>query len=251
MTRTFGNRRFKLTFAATVLSLAVAAAAPALQIARMKMPAELATGSLRLHASGYGGANRGRFELGGYSGDFTRIESRFAVFDPLYAANSGKSAFTLEGPDVAGTIAAECRFKERVITVGVLTFDAKKLAYVCAITDGDGTSVGSLTLGEPKPDGFKERVLARAARQGVADLGDVRIDIASVHHYEGSRLSSQTPVGYVLTHDSQPVGALELTDSNPTFFLHSETTPVVRRATLIAALGLSVLRDPANSALGD
>ncbi len=217
----------------------------------MKMPAELATESLRLHASGYGGANRGNFEFGAYSGDFTRIESRFAVFDPLYAANRGKSAFTLRGPDVDGTIAAECRFKERVITVGVLTFDAKKLAYVCDITDGSGASVGSLTLGEPKPDGFKERVLARAARQGVADVGEVRIDIASVHHYEGSRLSSQTPVGYLLTHDSQSVGALELTDSDPTFFFQSGATPAVRRATLIAALGLSVLRDPANSMLGD
>jgi hypothetical protein len=251
MAHAFGNNRFNLHFAVTVLALAVAVAAPALQIARMKMPAELATESVRLHASGYGGANRGHFDLGDYSGDFTRIESRFAVFDPLYAANRGRSAFTLEGPDVTGTIAADCHFKERVITVGVLTFDAKKLAYVCDIADGSGTSFGSLTLGEPKPDGLKERMLARASRHGVADIGEVRIGIASVHHYEGSRLSSQTPVGYVLTHDSQPVGALELTDSDPTFFFHSGATPAVRRATLIAALGLSVLRDPANSALGD
>lgn len=251
MTRAFSNTRFELAFAATVLSLAVTAATAGLQPARMKMPAELATESPRLQASGYGGANRGRYELGGYNGRFTRIESRFTVFDPLYAANRGKSTFTLEGFDVDGTIAGECDFTERVVTVGVLTFDAKKLAYVCVITDASGAVVGSLTLGEPKPDGFKERMLARAARQGVADIGDVRIAITSVHHYEGSRLSSQTPVGYVLTHDSAAVGALELTDSDPTFFVHPGAKPEVRRATLLAALGLSVLRDPADSMLGD
>lgn len=47
------------------------------------------------------------------------------------------------------------------------------------------------------------------------------------------------------------MGALELTDSEPTFVLKNDLTPEQRRATLIAALGLSVLRDPANSALVD
>jgi hypothetical protein len=108
-----------------------------------------------------------------------------------------------------------------------------------------------LTLGEPKLSGFKERVLARAARRGLAEVGDIEIAIESVHHYERSKLSSQTPVGYVLSFDSRPVGALELTDSDPTFLLETGLEPEQRRAILIAALGLSVLRDPANSALGD
>jgi hypothetical protein len=86
---------------------------------------------------------------------------------------------------------------------------------------------------------------------GSGPSGSVRIEIASVHQYDRSKLSSQTPVGYVLSLDSQAVGALELTDSNPTFFLHAGMAPNVQRATLIAALGLSVLRDPAVSALGD
>lgn len=240
-------RRWSMGLAA--LAMTTATAALALDVARMKLPEGLGAAE-RLEASGYGGKNRGRFAFGDYRGDFTRIESRFAVFDPLYAANRGKSSFTLEGPGVDGTIAAECRFKERVVTVGVLTFDATKLAYVCEITDGTG-SIGSLTLGEPKPSGFKERVLARAARRGLLEVGDVEIGIESVHHYERSKLSSQVPVGYVLTFDSQPVAALELTDSDPTFLLGGALTPELRRAALVAALGLSVLRDPANSALGD
>lgn len=238
-------------WAATMVQVAAATAALALETARMRLPPEFAAAAERLPAKGYGGANRGRYSVGDFSGDFTRIESRFAVFDPLIATNRGKSSFTLEGPDLGGTFAAECRFKERVVTVGILTFDAKKLAYVCTVTDGAGVGIGSLTLGEPKPSGLKARVLARAERQGVAELGSLRIEIASVHQYERSKISSQTPVGYLLSFDSEVVGAIELTDSDPTFFFHGGLAPEIRRATLIAALGLSVLRDPAESTLGD
>lgn len=72
-----------------------------------------------------------------------------------------------------------------------------------------------------------------------------------MHHYDGSRLSSQAPVGYLFEHEAGVVGALELTDSEPTFIFHSGATPQVRRAALLAALGLSTLRDPATSMLDD
>lgn len=235
--------------AIAALALVATTSVLALGLAHVELPDELASAE-RLRASGYGGKNRGHFSLGDYRGDFTRIESRFAVLDPLYAANRGKSSFTLEGPGIDETISAECKFKERVVTVGVLTFDAAKLAYVCDVTNRGG-SLGSLTLGEPKASGFKERVLARARRRGIAHVDGVEIGIESLHAYEGSRLGSQTPVGYLLSFDSQPMGALELTDSEPTFVLKNDLTPEQRRATLIAALGLSVLRDPADSALGD
>lgn len=250
MLRTQFQSPRRRVLAAATAALALTTAAAALETARMRMPEDLGTETVRWQAKGYGGANRGHFTLGDWHGAFTRIESRFAVFDPLYAVNRGHSSFTLEGPGVDGSMSAQCTFRERVVTVGVLTFDAKKLAYVCDIAGGSG-NVGSLTLGEPKPEGFKERMLARAARQGLAELGEVRIDIESVHHYEGTRLSSQTPVGYVLKHESRTVAALELTDSNPTFVLAAGASPEVRHAALVAALGLSVLRDPASSMLGD
>ena len=221
---------------------------PALEVARMQLPDEFAVAATRLPAKGYGGLNRGQFAVGLHRGDFTRIESRFAVFDPLYAANRGKSSFTLDAAGEDRAVTAECRFKERVITAGIITFDATKLAYVCSIEGGES---GTLTLGEPKPDGFKARVLARAERRGLAEIGAVRIDIASVHQFAKSKLSSQVPVGYLLSRDGQIVGAVELTDSNPTFFFRRGLSGDVERATLIAALGLSVLRDPANSMLGD
>jgi hypothetical protein len=233
------------------LSLAVAATTLALEAARMRLPREFATTAVRLPAEGYGGLNLGRFTAGELAGDFVRIESRFAVFDPLYATNRGKSSFTLAGPGIDPPIEGQCRFKERVVTAGVVTFDAKKLAYVCEISDLAGNAVGSLTLGEPKPSGFKARLVARAERVGAADIGDLRIDVASVHEFERSKLTSQTPLGYLLSLGADVVGAVELTGSDPTFLLRPDLTADARRAALIAALALSVLRDPANSALAD
>jgi len=241
-------RRHLLTSAALVM---LAGTVAALETARMRLPIELAAGAERISAEGYGGANRGRYSIGEHRGDFVRIESRFAVFDPTYAANSGKSGFTLEGPGFDAIVRAECRFKERVVTFGVLTFDAKKLAYHCEIHDSEDNPIGTVTIGEPKPEGMKARLLARDERRGTAAIGTVQIDIVSVHQYERSKLSSQAPVGYLLSTNSEVVGAIELTDSDPTFILRSEVAPEIRRATLIAALSLSVLRDPANSMLDD
>jgi hypothetical protein len=234
-----------------VVAAALAAAAAGFEIARMQLPAELATEADRVVASGFGGKNRGHYELEDGGGEFTRIESRFAVLDPLYAANRGKSSFTLEGDDAGDGAAAECAFRERTVTIGVVTFDPAKLAYVCDVRDGRGAALGSLALGEPRPEGFKQRMLAREQRRGVAEIGGVSLELSSVHHYEGSRLSSQVPVGYVLMHGTEPVAALELTDSNPSFMFRSGLAPEVRRAALLAALGLAVLRDPAASTLGD
>lgn len=167
------------------------------------------------------------------------------------ATSRGYRAFRRSGAGIAGIVVGECRFRERVVTVGVLTFDAEKLAYVCEIRRENGDWLGRLTLGEPKAKSLKQRVLARAERLGLAEIGDVRIDIASVHDYEGSRLGSQAPVGYLLSVDARPVAALELTDANPTFFFQAGLPGDLRRAALVAALGLSVLRDPADSALAD
>jgi len=234
----------------TLLTAAVATAATAFETARMQLPPDFVAVAERIPASGFGGANRGRYAIDEFHGDFSRTESRLAVFDPGYVANYGSSSFTLESPGLEVDVRAECRFKERVVTVGVLTFDARKLAYVCDITSDEGP-IGSLTVGQPKPAGLTARMLARAERRGLAEIGGLTVEIVSVHQYEGSRIGSQTAVGYLLSVNAEVVGAVELTDVEPTFVLRSAAAPEVRRATLIAALGLAVLRDPANSTLGD
>jgi hypothetical protein len=96
-----------------IAAASVAATAGGLDIARMRLPAELAISADRVSASGFGGKNRGHYELENARGEFTRIESRFAVGDSLYAANRGKSSFTLAAEDAADGVAAECRVTER------------------------------------------------------------------------------------------------------------------------------------------
>lgn len=236
---------------ASVASLVVFASL-ARDAARMELPADLATRTERLEATGFGGANRGRYSLGVFTGEFTRIESRFALFDPLYAASSAKSSFTVVGPEVDTPFSAECGMRETTVTLGVITFDPSKMTYQCSFQQSStALSDASLVLGEPKPEGMRARLLAKAERRGEAAILGQRIGIQSVHKFAGSKLQSPTPVGYLLLHEDSAVGAIEVTDVNPTILLPTNAAPELRQSVLLTALALAVLRDPENSALGD
>jgi len=238
-------------FSLAALALLVPVASFGLESAAMALPADFAAAAVRLPVEGYGGANRGRFRIDSYGGEFTRIESRLGIFDPLYASNRGTASFSLNGPDTEGTVMADCRFKQNVATIGVVTFDPKKFGFTCELTGQGNFLPARLTLSQPRPDGFRQRLLARDTRRGIAEFPSTSIEIESVHAYAGSRLQSPTPVGYLLKLDSRVVGALELTDVNPTVFLANELTEHQRLPTLLAAIAVSLLRDPANSTLGD
>ena len=213
----------------------------------MALPDELATRVERLSAEGFGGRNEGHYTLGGLAGEFTRIESRWAVADPLVAQNRGKSSFTLSGAGFAPPVAASCEMRRTSVTLGVITFDPDKMTYHC---DLDGASP-LLMLGQPKPENLRARMLARSDRRGEATFGSVTLAVRSVHNYDGSRLQAPMPVGYLLEIGDRAVGALELTGANPAFYLPTEETAEVRSAVIVTALALAVLRDPASSALED
>ena len=219
------------------------------QTARMELPGDLATRVERRSADGFGGRNEGDYTLGDLAGEFTRIESRWAVADPLYAQNRGRSSFTLSGPGFDSPVAAVCEMRRASVTVGVITFDPDKMTYQCEL-EGSGDPP-LLVLGEPKPENLRARMMARAERRGEAKLGGVTLAIRSVHRYAGSRLQAPVPVGYVFEIDGQPVGAVELTDVDPAVYLPSADASDVRNAAIVTALALAVLRDPATSALED
>jgi hypothetical protein len=222
----------------------------ALETARMELPEPFAANAERFPASGFGGDNRGSFSLGEYSGEFTRIESRWAVFDPLYARSRAKSSYTLSGPNLETGVAAECEMKEGTVTVGIVTFDPKKMTYQCSFTRAGAPMAASFVLGEVKPDSMRARLASRAERRGEAVVDGVRVTMRSVHRYAKSKWQSATPVGYLIEADARVVGAVELTDVNPTILL-DPTAVDERHATLMAAMALAVLRDPENSALGE
>ena len=234
-----------------LVGIAALAASPlaAQRDARMALPEEFATRVERLSAEGFGGRNEGHYTLGDLTGEFTRIESRWAIADPLVAQNRGKSSFTISGTGFATPVAATCEMRRTSVTLGVITFDPDKMTYHCDLAAGAESPL--LVLGQPKPDNLRARVLARADRRGQATFGEVELAIRSVHHYDGSRLQAPMPVGYLLEIGDRAVGAVELTDVNPAFYLAAEETADVRSAVIVTALALAVLRDPASSALED
>jgi hypothetical protein len=217
------------------------------QAARMQLPDQLARVE-RQAAEGFGGHNEGRYTLGELTGEFTRIESRWAIADPLYAQNRGQSSFTVSGPGFDSAVAATCEMRRSAVTVGVITFDPDKLTYQCDVAGADSRL---LVLGEPKPENLRARLLARAERRGEASFGGVTLEVRSVHRYAGSRLEAPMPVGYLLETGGRPVAAVELTDVDPALYLPAAEPAEIRAAAIVTALALAVLRDPATSALED
>lgn len=232
-------------------SMAVAPFTFALEAARMALPADLQATSIRLEATGFGGRNKGTYSLGGYRGQFTRGESRLGIIDPLYVSNKGKSSFTLEDASGRVLMTASCRMGKGTVTIGVVTFDPKKMAYTCDFHGIDAEAGARLVLGQPKRDGMKEKFLAKDRRRGEATILSEHFIIDSVHEYAASKFSSQAPLGYLIASDNAVVAAVDLLDWNPIVFINPEATESLRKATLAVALALAVLRDPANSALED
>jgi hypothetical protein len=219
--------------------------------ATIRLPDEFAAQALRVQFTGFGGYNRGVYVGGEFTGEFTRIESRLGVFDPLFVANRGKSSFTVENSPDLGGLSANCRAVQNVATVRVVTLDLKKLAYQCEFTGIALSDEWRFVLGEPKRNGFREKLLARERRQGEAFVLDQEILIDSVHNYDRSPLTSQSPLGYLLESNGVVIAAVDLLDWNPIVHLREGLADSARQAAVVVALSLAVLRDPVNSALED
>jgi len=223
----------------------------ALETARMQLPTEFEQRATRVSAEGFGGRNKGSYTIGDYHGKFTRSESRLGIRDPLYVSSKGKSSFTFQQQAHAEPLESECRMTKGAVTVGIVTFDPKKMSYRCEFRRGGTLQPASFVMGQPKRDGVKQRFLATDLRSGESVIGSEQLMFESVHSYKGSPLSSQVPVGYLIRSGETVVGAVELTDWNPTLYLADDLADASREALLVTALAISVLRDPADSALED
>lgn len=219
--------------------------------ATIRLPDELANSVTTIRFEGFGGFNRGEYRGGEFRGTFTRIESRLGVFDPLYVANRGKSSFTIEDPSGTTQISADCRATQNTATIRVVTLDLKKLTYVCDFNGPEASEDLRFIVGEPKREGFKEKLMDLERRRGEAFVLGQEILIESVHEYEGSKLKSQAPLGYLLKSGGVVIAAIDLLDWNPIVHVHQDLADSAKRAAAIVALALAVLRDPANSALED
>lgn len=217
----------------------------------MQLPAEFEARATRVKAEGFGGRNKGSYKIGDYRGAFTRGESRLGVFDPVYVASKGKSSFTFQQAGQAAPLEAKCQMAKSAVTAGVVTFDPKKMSYRCDFHRGGALLGANFVMGQPKAEGMKGRFLARDLRAGESVNGPIHMTFESVHSYKGTSLSSQAPVGYLVRSGDTVVGAVELTDWNPTFYFVDDLEPDTREWLVVTALAIAVLRDPADSALED
>ena len=232
-----------------VICLLTPVVAASIESARMRLPEEFGQQSAQLRFTGFGGYNKGTWSIGDYQGEFTRGESRLGVFDPLLVSSKGKSSFSFPASGSDAPLTADCEMRKKSVTIGVLTFDPKKMAYDCEFRR-NGTLTGDrFILGQPKRTGLKDRLLAQDTRVGEAMIAGSHFTMKSVHQYHGSPISSQSPVGYLVDAAEQTIGAIELTDWNPAIYIQDTLQPDTQDALLVVALAIAVLRDPANSAL--
>jgi hypothetical protein len=217
----------------------------------MALPDEFRKEAESLQFTGFGGHNRGRWQLGTYQGEFTRRESRLGIADPLLVSSKGKSSFTFASSEEHEPLTAVCKMQKRSVTIGIVTLDPKKMHYDCEFRRAGILTGDRFYLGRPKPANMKERLLANETRVGEAIIDGLHLTIKSVHKYDDSAFSSQAPIGYLFSSADATAGAVELTDWNPAVYISEDLIPSARESVLITALAIAVLRDPADSALED
>jgi hypothetical protein len=208
--------------------MALVSACAALPAARMTLPEPLAAQTASV-VQGLGAGRSGEFALGSERGRFERAADRLAIFDAL-TFDRVAAGYTTP------TTRASCRGRQTEATLGVITGRPRAFEVQCQY---EGAFTGQLTLrGASGVAGTQQQ------RSGRLSAAGVTIDIASVHHLQGSLLPLAFPAGYVLSIEGRPVGAVELTDSQqPRVWLPS--APALQQAAAThAALTLALLWDP-------
>jgi len=247
----WGLMRAVLVTTACTAAFCVAQAAFAATAARIRLPEELRVNTVEYRFDGIGGSNRGRFTGAGFQGPFTRSESRLGIFDPMLVMQKAGSSFTLEDATGSPIVSAECKATRDSATLKAVTFDINKMAYDCVFSASDSEVSGRIVLGEPKPRGLKERLVARSRRRGEGSVAAIDFSVESIHDYEGSNLGSQTALGYVIRSGDDVIAAVDLLDWNPIVHVSSGVDERLYEVTMAVAIALALLRDPATSALDE
>lgn len=228
----------RMTRLSTVaLVLTSTAACAALEPARMALPDGLSASTEEVVLRGLGRGREGEYTLAGNRGRFRRTNDRLDVFD-IVSVDWGGSSVTVGGADVTAAVSAKCGLRQVTAGWRIVRFAAKPLAYECEFAGIDA----GLSLQEGKISGDSLKNIAR--RRGVARVGDIVLELHSVHGLEGTPLTLAAPIGYVAEHAGLPVGAIELNGSTPRVWLPTDDADQ-RRAVLLAVLPLALLWDPA------
>ncbi len=103
----------------------------AVRPAQMALPPALQSDVTIMPITGIGGGQRGVYEVAPYRGRFERADSSLAFFD-VYEKRYGGSRYTFEGGGLEGAIEADCAMQERSLTISIVTFTPKPMAYRCS-----------------------------------------------------------------------------------------------------------------------
>lgn len=222
------------------LAALVLAACGAIQPARMALPEPL-RGAEPISVDGMDAGQKGTFRAGGYSGEYARSATRLELFGDFAVFDRGRATYTLNGV-TAAPLAARCTVRQTTMTVGIVGFEPKKLAYECDFSEqGKGAGV-RFTLQEGRDPGVPKTL--QAERRGRIDFNGTTLTMRSVHAVEGSPLPLDTPIGYVFERDGLAVGAVELNGLTPRLWLPAGNDDA-RRAAVAAAMALAIFWDPA------
>jgi hypothetical protein len=230
----------KLRIAFLAMAALVLAACGSIQPARMALPEPLRARE-PIVVEGMGAGQTGTFRAGDYSGQYARSATRLELFGDFAVFDRGRATYTMNGV-TAEPLSARCTVRQTSMTIGVVGFEPKKLAYECDF-DQQGKGVGvRFTLQEGRDAGVPKSL--QAERRGRIDFNGTTLALRSVHAIEGSPLPLGTPIGYLFEQDGRAVGAVELNGLTPRLWLPA-TNDDTRRASVAAAMALAIFWDPA------
>jgi hypothetical protein len=204
--------------------------------AAVALPAPLATHAPEL-VEGIGVGREGSFAVGAAQGTFKRGRDRLELFD-IVSWDSAKTRYEVTLADGARTEAA-CRGSAVEISWRVLAANAKPFSFDC---EWRGAKSASMALRAPAlAAGLK------AERSGRFTMNGLMLEVQSLHTVQGSPLPLDAPIGYLLSHEGRPVGAIELNGTTPRLW-RPEAGHTLHEPVTLAALALALLWDPSDRA---
>ena len=200
--------------------------------ASMVLPEALAT-TVPEAVLGMGASPVGEFTLGDSRGGFQRAADQVVLFDTV-DYDRATTRYRLLHAD-GRVVTAACRGRQASATLGTVMGQPRPYTLEC---QWSGAVVASLSLsGRPAGAGMV------AQRSGLFSTDSVTLELHSVHAVEFSPQPQSSPIGYVITHNGRPVGAVELGGSTPRLWRPATGSPL-REPVTLCALALAVLWVP-------
>lgn len=201
----------------------------------------------RVDIQGVGFGQRGQFRLsdGSAAGAYERSSTSRTWTQGLgdkasssHVRAKAKLTYTLDDGQEGGPLTAACeaRAVSEKIDLGALSIgdDVQPFDLSCVLSRG-GRAVGDLDLHAVPPTGL----MVQDRREGRIRLGGETLSLTSIHRFEGGRLPTASPLGYLLARDDQVVAAIDVNHWR-TRKLALPKSPELREAALAASLVLAL-----------